>query len=304
MTKEKIQKVLAQGGYASRREIEAWIDEGRISVNGQAAHIGQRVDEDDVIRIDKRVVNWHKRRPIQCKVLAYHKPEGEVCTRRDTEGRPTVYQSIPRARQGRWVSIGRLDINTSGLMLFTNDGELANRLMHPSTEVEREYAVRVLGKVSDETLERLRAGVQLEDGPAHFDHIVEAGGSGANHWYHVIIREGRQREVRRLWESQGIQVSRLIRVRFGSIPLARRLVKGKARELPEAEVKLLLQLAGLDELRADTPGVEKPAPRTRSGKKVGKKASRKTSRKDSGGNARGAKKSAKRSGRFADKRRH
>lgn len=303
MTKEKIQKVLAQGGYGSRREIESWIDEGRISVNAQPAHIGQRVDEEDVIRIDRRVVNWNKRRPDQSRVLAYHKPEGQVCTRRDTEGRPTVYQSLPRAPKGRWVSIGRLDINTAGLLLFTNDGELANRLMHPSSEVEREYAVRVLGDVGDDILERLRKGVELEDGPARFDDIVDAGGSGANHWYHVVIREGRQREVRRLWESQGVRVSRLIRVRFGPIALSRGLAKGKARQLDEAEVKLLIAGAGLDKQRAESPGRRDREAHGHSAKKGSRKAAGKKRVGKVAGRVRGKKK-AKRSRRFAGQDRH
>jgi 23S rRNA pseudouridine2605 synthase len=178
-------------------------------------------------------------------VILYHKPEGELTTRRDPEGRPTVFEALPRLRRGRWINVGRLDFNTSGLLLFTNDGELANRLMHPSREIEREYAVRVLGKVSNEQLSALTRGVQLEDGPAKFDLIREAGGEGANHWYHVTLREGRKREVRRLWEAVGATVSRLIRVRYGAIALPRQLPRGGWREASDEQLQALLDLAGV-----------------------------------------------------------
>ncbi len=185
-------------------------------------------------------------------MLAYHKPVGEVCTRSDPEGRPTVFNNIPRLKQGRWLSVGRLDINTSGLLLLTNDGDLANRLMHPSSEIEREYAVRVLGKVDREMVDRLKAGVQLEDGMAAFDDIIDAGGEGANHWYHVVLREGRNREVRRLWESQGLAVSRLTRIRYGNIMLSRRIKKGKWQELSLAEVNSLRRLVKLPDIRNES----------------------------------------------------
>jgi 23S rRNA pseudouridine2605 synthase len=240
---EKLQKVLARAGLGSRREIEDWIRAGRITVNGQPASIGARVEPSTRLQLDGRPVVLGQRS--QPRVLAYHKPEGEVSTRRDPEGRPTVFDRLPGLRQGRWIAVGRLDLNSSGLMLFTTDGELAHRLMHPSTEIEREYAVRVRGEVTPEMLARLSRGVALEDGVARFDTLVDAGGQGTNHWYHVILREGRKHEVRRLWESQGVQVSRLIRVRLGPLRLRRGLRPGKWEELSDQDLDALLGAAGL-----------------------------------------------------------
>lgn len=216
---ERIQKVLARAGLASRREIEEWIRAGEILLNGTLAKLGDRWREGDRLTVRGRPVNVEQRFSQATRVLLYHKPVGEVVSRRDPEGRPTIFTQLPRLEIGRWINVGRLDINTQGLLLVTNNGELANRLMHPSSEIEREYAVRVLGNPSDEVLERLRQGVELEDGPAHFNAIADAGGEGANHWFHVTVSEGRNRIVRRLWESQGIVVSRLIRIRFGDIML-------------------------------------------------------------------------------------
>jgi len=217
---EKLQKVLARMGVGSRRDVEAWIEEGRVKVNGAVASLGQRVGDHDAIAVDDRLLKREKIEEHVRRVLIYNKPEGEVCTRDDPEGRPTVFDRLPRLRSGRWINIGRLDINTTGLLLFTTDGELANRLMHPSYEMDREYAVRVRGEVDDEMIERLKAGVVLEDGPARFTDIKQApGGEGFNHWYHCVVMEGRNREVRRLWESQGLVVSRLKRVRFGPVCL-------------------------------------------------------------------------------------
>lgn len=242
---EKLQKVLAAAGIGSRRQMEEWIAAGRISVNGKIAQIGDRVGPHDRIKIDGQ---WMKRRPImRCRVLLYYKPEGEICARSDPENRPTVFERLPVLRNQRWINVGRLDINTSGLLLFTNDGELANRLMHPSYEIEREYAVRVHGQVSPEILQQLKQGVMLEDGLAHFDEITDAGGEGTNHWYHVVLREGRQREVRRLWESQGVQVSRLIRVRFGDTNLPRFLVRGRTLELEKDVVARIRKSVGLED---------------------------------------------------------
>jgi 23S rRNA pseudouridine2605 synthase len=241
----RLQKALADAGLGSRRTIEGWISEGRIRVNGDLAKLGDRVTSRDRIRIDGRDVKLKGRRDAVPQVIAYHKPEGEMVTRRDPEERPTVFRRLPKPKQGRWIAVGRLDINTSGLILFTTDGELANRLMHPSREVEREYAVRILGDIPDGTLERLAAGIELDDGLAKFDAITERGGTGANRWFHVVLREGRNREVRRLWEAAGCKVSRLIRIRYGNIELGRRLYAGNWRPLTLDEQNALTTLAGL-----------------------------------------------------------
>jgi 23S rRNA pseudouridine2605 synthase len=238
MAGEKLQKVLARAGVGSRRQIERWIEEGRITIDGRAATIGERVEAGVSIAVDGRVVPLTDL-AVKPRVLLYHKPEGEVCTRVDPEGRKTVFENLPKLRHGRWIAIGRLDYNTSGLLLLTTDGDLAHRMMHPSHEIEREYAVRVLGEVTTEMFEQLRAGVMLDDGPAKFDDIIDAGGTGANHWYHVILREGRNREVRRLWDAVGANVSRLIRVRFGSVTLPRLLRPGRCEYMePEPMAEL------------------------------------------------------------------
>ncbi|OWJ97232.1 pseudouridine synthase [Pseudomonas sp. A46] len=243
---EKLQKVLARMGLASRRDIEAWIGEGRVKVNGEVATLGQRVDSHDAISVDGRLLKREEAVESVRRVLIYNKPEGEVCTRDDPEGRPTVFERLPRLRAGRWINIGRLDINTTGLLLFTTDGELANRLMHPSYEMDREYAVRVRGEVTEEMLENLKQGVMLEDGPAKFTDIQEApGGEGLNHWYHCVVMEGRNREVRRLWESQGLVVSRLKRVRFGPVFITSDLTMGRWREMSQGEVDILSAEVGL-----------------------------------------------------------
>jgi 23S rRNA pseudouridine2605 synthase len=231
MITEKLQKVLAKAGLGSRRELEIWISQGRIKVDGEVAKLGDRVKPDAKITADDKLVklNFHEEK---LRILLYHKPAGEICSRHDPVDRPTVFDRLPRLKIGRWICVGRLDINTSGLLLFSNDGELANRLMHPSSNIEREYAVRVLGAVSPEVLSRLRKGVRLEDGMARFESILPAGGQGANIWYHVILKEGRYREVKRLFESQHVCVSRLIRVRFGPIFLPRDLRPGVWVEIP------------------------------------------------------------------------
>lgn len=244
---ERLQKILARGGLGSRREVEAWIKAGRVRVNGITAQLGDKISVNDRVTIDGRPISPKRLQAPSAQVILYHKPVGEVCSRKDPAGRPSVFRSVPRPQQGRWVSIGRLDINTSGLLLFTTDGELANRLMHPATHVEREYAVRVFGTVAETVLERLQGGVQLEDGLARFEQILDAGGEGANHWYHVILREGRKREVRRLWESQGVQVSRLIRIRFGPISLPPGLRTGRWRVLESVELKALFEIAGIEQ---------------------------------------------------------
>ncbi|MBR9726939.1 23S rRNA pseudouridine(2605) synthase RluB [Shewanella intestini] len=243
---EKLQKVLARAGHGSRREMEAWIAAGRVSIDGEIANLGDRIESDVKVRIDGRSVSVKSADDVICRVLAYHKPEGEICSRKDPEGRPTVFDRLPKIRDSRWVAVGRLDINTSGLLLFTSDGELANKLMHPSNEVEREYAVRTFGEVPEAAVQRLRNGVTLEDGPAHFDSIKPAGGEGINQWWHVTLNEGRNREVRRLWESQEVQVSRLIRVRYGMVELPKSLPRGGWVELTMEQVNYLRQLAGLE----------------------------------------------------------
>jgi 23S rRNA pseudouridine2605 synthase len=243
---EKLQKVLARAGLGSRRVIETWIQDGRVQVNRHTATLGERVSTTDEIRVDKRKLSLSDLHAPPRKILCYHKPVGEVCTRHDPEERTTVFEQLPPLKQGRWISVGRLDLNTAGLLLLTTDGELAHRLMHPSYNIEREYAVRILGEVDKAMLKRLRAGVHLDDGMAHFKQIVDAGGTGANHWYHVILGEGRKHEVRRLWESQGVTVSRLIRIRFGPIYLPRGLRAGDYIKLDSQSQKALLQTVGLN----------------------------------------------------------
>lgn len=243
--RERVQKILARAGLGSRRHIEEWIRSGRITVNGEIARLGDSMTDSDVVLVDGKRVYLSDSAAQKPRVIAYHKPEGKICTRSDPERRSTIFEDIPRLKKGRWVIVGRLDINSSGLILLTTDGELANRLMHPATGIEREYAVRVLGEVDKDMISRLRSGVMLEDGKASFDTIRDAGGTGANHWYHVVLREGRNREVRHLWESQGIKVSRLIRVRFGPVLLGRELRAGRWNELEDKDVMSLLRLAGL-----------------------------------------------------------
>lgn len=260
MSTERLQKKLAAMGFGSRREIERWIEAGEILVNGRPAKLGQQVGPGDKLVVRGQPVVLEAEEPLQRRVLVYHKPEGEVTTRRDEAGRPNVFDALPPIAGGRWINIGRLDLNTSGLLLFTNDGELANRLMHPSHAVEREYAVRIYGEVDAEMLQRLQDGVALDDGPAKFDSIVDAGGSGRNHWFHVTLHEGRNREVRRLWESQGVEVSRLIRVRFASVELSPRLRPGRWRELSVAESNVLADLVGLPAQERKKPAAAKSTP--------------------------------------------
>lgn len=235
---EKLQKVLANGGLGSRREIEEWIKQGRVFVNGKCAQLGDRVTGKERITVDNVPVTITVQKQA-CRVIIYHKPEGEVCTRHDPEGRKTVFQRLPPLKGERWVMVGRLDVNTTGLLIFTNQGELANKLMHPRAQIEREYAVRVQGEVSPEQLKQLQTGVVLEDGKARFKRVVYSGGEGSNQWYHVVLCEGRNREVRRLWESQGVRVSRLIRIRFGNLSLPRYLRRGQWKELSHREVSQL-----------------------------------------------------------------
>jgi 23S rRNA pseudouridine2605 synthase len=242
---EKLQKVLARAGFGSRREIETWIEQGRIKVNRHTASLGDRVTPEDKISVNGRAVHPQRLFGTQRRVIIYNKDFGTVCTRSDPEQRKTIFEDLPRIKSGRWISVGRLDINTSGLLLLTTDGELANRLMHPSHEIEREYLVRVLGEVDNAILQRLQRGVELEDGVARFEKIRDIGGEGANHWYRVVLREGRKREVRRLWESQGVKVSRLNRIRFGSIEIPRRLQRGQWQEMEAQQIDALCRMVGL-----------------------------------------------------------
>lgn len=254
---ERLQKFLARMGLGSRRQIEDWIRQGRITVNGVPAQLGASVNGAEKIGIDGKLIQVRAFGQ-QRRVLAYYKPVGEIASRHDPEGRTTIFEHLPPLRDGRWIVVGRLDLNTQGLLLITNDGELANRLMHPSSQVEREYAVRVLGEVTPDMLKRLREGVPLEDGLARFDEIREAGGEGANHWYHVVLKEGRNREVRRLWESQGVAVSRLTRVRFGPVTLRRGLHPGHWDELDEERMTELLQAVGYAPRPAPKPEPRRP----------------------------------------------
>jgi len=269
---EKLQKVLARAGAGSRREMERWIAQGRVSIDGRAARLGDRVRPGQRLRLDGRLLPAPILTP-KPRVLIYHKPEGEVTTRNDPEGRATVFENLPSLKRGRWIAIGRLDLSSSGILLFTTDGELAHRLMHPSTEIEREYAVRVLGAVPADALVRLTEGVTLEDGEARFERVSDAGGTGANHWYHVVIREGRNREVRRMWEAIGARVSRLIRVRYGPIALPRLLRPGQGEYLPRDQMETLYAAAGVP-----APFERRGATRARSGRSRALRPSRRQRR--------------------------
>ncbi|MCP5291858.1 MAG: pseudouridine synthase [Burkholderiales bacterium] len=237
----KLQKLLAQKGLGSRREMEALIASGGVSINGRTAVLGARVSAQDRVQIGKRVIRFDfaDRLP---QVLLYHKPEGEIVSRSDPEGRPTVFDKLPHLKSSKWIAIGRLDFNTSGLLVFTTDGSLANRLMHPRFEMEREYAVRIIGELTAEQITQLTTGIQLNDGMASFDLLIEEGGEGINHWYRVVLREGRNREVRRMFEAIGVTVSRLMRVRFGPINLPPRIKRGQWMELNEKETRRMLAL--------------------------------------------------------------
>ncbi|MBM3343525.1 MAG: pseudouridine synthase [Betaproteobacteria bacterium] len=245
---QKLHKLLAHAGLGSRRLMETWIEAGRVTVNGKPAAIGARVTPRDHLQVDGRDVRIAAQEQTP-RVLIYHKPDGEIVTRDDPQGRETVFERLPRLRGARWLAIGRLDVATSGLLLFTTSGELAHRLMHPRFAVEREYAVRVFGRLTDEHLAQLTRGVPLDDGDASCLNIADEGGEGSNHWYRVVMNEGRNRVVRRLFDAVGFTVSRLIRVRFGALQLPPRLKRGQFEELPPDQVKKLV--AWLD--RALTP---------------------------------------------------
>ena len=239
----KLHKVLAQAGMGSRLEMEQLIQQGRITVNNQPAHVGQRIQFGDSIKVHGKPIRV-RIAPPPARVIAYHKPVGEVVTHDDPQNRPTVFRKLPKLMQGKWQSVGRLDLNTEGLLLFTSSGELANQLMHPRFGLEREYAVRVLGALTKEEKQMLLDGVQLQDGRAQFGAIEDGGGEGSNCWYRVTISEGRNREVRRMLEAVGHAVSRLIRIRYGAMLLPRGLKRGAWMELDEADIRSLMQAAG------------------------------------------------------------
>ncbi len=250
---QRLHKVLASCGFGSRRAMEELILAGRITVNREPAEIGQKVGPGDEVRINGELVRVRFAEP-RARILMYHKPAGEIVTRDDPEGRPTVFEQLPNIGNGKWIAVGRLDFNTEGLLLFTNSGDLANKLMHPSFEVEREYAVRVLGTLTPEQQQALLTGVTLEDGPAKVEKIDDGGGEGANHWYHVVLKEGRNREVRRLFEALGLTVSRLIRTRYGTVAMPSRVKRGQTLELEAHEVNAVLNVAGLKPTASEKPG--------------------------------------------------
>jgi 23S rRNA pseudouridine2605 synthase len=273
---EKLQKVLARMGLGSRRKLEESIKAGELTVNGSMATLGDRVVAGDKIKFKGRpVANDEK---IENRVMLYHKPVGEVCSRKDPEGRATVFDGLPRLKSGRWVSVGRLDYNTSGLLLLTTDGELANALMHPSSRVEREYLVRVMGRVDEAMLQRLKSGVDLDDGPARFTDIQEGGSDseGINRFFYVVLSEGRNREVRRLWESQGVTVSRLKRVRYGEVFIPSKLKKGQWMELKPRDAEVVYTMAQLTPKAIYRPTKKVAEKRERQAGKSGKHPGRRT----------------------------
>ncbi|MEP7069881.1 MAG: pseudouridine synthase [Usitatibacter sp.] len=252
--RERLQKVMAQSGHGSRRNIEILIAQGHITINGQVAKLGDSVGPGDKVKLDGKLLGLRFGEPLP-RVLIYHKTTGEIVSRDDPEKRPTVFDKLPKVNGGRWVSVGRLDFNTEGLLIFTTSGELANRLTHPRFEVEREYAVRVMGEVTEEQRVKLLTAVEIEGESCKFDSLEDRGGEGANHWYHVILREGKNREVRRMMEAVGLMVSRLMRVRFGSVELPSHVKRGMIREMEEEQVQDLLSFAGMVEA-PKAPGEE------------------------------------------------
>jgi 23S rRNA pseudouridine2605 synthase len=236
---DKLQKLLAQLGLGSRRDMVVWIEAGRIQVNGERAHVGQRVGPSDRVKVNGRLVHLRFADAMP-RVMLYHKPAGEIVSADDPQERRSVFDSLPRMKGARWVVVGRLDFNTSGLLVFTTSGELAARLMHPRYQLEREYAVRVTGQLTPEQMRELQEGIHLEDGPAHFEQLSDEGGRGLNHWYRVVLREGRNREVRRMFDAVGLTVSRLMRLRYGPIALPAGLKRGQHVELARDEVRTLL----------------------------------------------------------------
>jgi len=267
---EKLQKVLAQVGFGSRRTMEEWIAAGRVSVNGEPATLGMRVMDGDLVKVDRRTLRVGEKAQA-VRVLIYHKPEGEIVSRDDPENRASVFEKLPRLRGQKWIAVGRLDFNTSGLLIFTTSGELANRLMHPRFEVEREYAVRVQGTMTEAQIAQVcKQGVMLEDGLAKFEQLEDQGGEGFNHWYRVMLKEGRNRIVRRTFDSLGLPVSRLIRIRFGIINLPPRLKRGMTSEFSENEVAKVMEWADSSAMngksKLDNPDMRRPDT-VKSGKK-------------------------------------
>ncbi|SMM98629.1 tRNA pseudouridine synthase A / Ribosomal large subunit pseudouridine synthase B [uncultured Candidatus Thioglobus sp.] len=242
---ERLQKLIASAGYGSRRWAERLIEQGRIEINNKTANIGEQCEITDTVKIDGRKIDLERYKEEKTKVVIMNKQAGIICSAKDNEGRQSVFDFLPK--KSRWVMVGRLDLNTSGLLLFTNNGDLANKLMHPSSEIDREYAVRVLGQVESEDIQQLTNGIELDDGFAKFSRVTIGGGQGANRWYKVVLKEGRKREVRRLWETLGFRVSRLIRVRFGEIRLPDKLKANHCDYLKPGQVKLLLNSVGLKE---------------------------------------------------------
>ena len=242
---ERLQKLIANAGYGSRRSAEKLIEQGRVTLNNHDAKLGDKAVLNDKVRIDGKLIDLKRYKDTKTKVLILNKQAGFICSTKDTEGRKSVFDLLPK--NNRWIMVGRLDLNTSGLLLFTNNGELANKLMHPSAEIDREYAVRVLGKVKEEHIKKLTNGVELEDGFAKFHKVIQGGGEGANRWYRVVIREGRKREVRRLWEFLDFKVSRLIRTRFGDIRLPDKLRSNQSEYLKPKQVQALLNSVNLKE---------------------------------------------------------
>lgn len=235
-TPQRLQKLIAQAGLASRRQAEAWIEAGRVQVNGKLAKLGDRAASDDVVTVDGQPLPEGAG---SCQVLVYHKPAGQITSRSDERERPTVFDDLPELSHGRWIAVGRLDFQTSGLLLLTTDGELANRLMHPSSQIQRRYLARIRGVPSREQLEKLEAGVNLEDGIAQFEYLREKQGKGSNRWYEVALREGRNREVRRIWQAVGLEVNRLIRIGYGPVSLAQDHSAGEVRWLSRKEIREL-----------------------------------------------------------------
>ena len=258
---QKLQKILAQSGLGSRRAMEEWIQDGRVTVNGRAATLGMRVGVGDQIKVGNRIIRARPDTGMP-RVLIYHKPEGEITSRNDPRGRPSVFDHLPKISGSRWITVGRLDFNSCGLLLFTTSGELANRLMHPRFELEREYAVRILGNLSEDHIRQLLDGIELEDGTARCVSVEARGGEGSNQWYHVVLREGRNREIRRMFEHLGFTVSRLMRVRYGPVELPARVKRGHSYELSADETRRFVKWLDAAQAADATP----PAQRGRHGK--------------------------------------